>query len=71
MIDERTLEIISSCWVRFRRVYSVEELDDECKHIICTFLLKIAEDDGEFATDLELQDDLQLCQKFERKEVKG
>ncbi|BAB66405.1 hypothetical protein STK_13444 [Sulfurisphaera tokodaii str. 7] len=68
-LDERTLEKIADCWVRFRRVMHVSELDEDCKHVICTFLLKIAEDDKDFIDDLEIREDVEFCQKSERKPV--
>ena len=69
MIDERTLDIISSCWVKFRRVQTVTELDDQCKHVICTFLLKIATDDPTAFDDPELAADIQICRKHADPEV--
>ncbi|WP_198429658.1 hypothetical protein [Sulfurisphaera tokodaii] len=47
----------------------VSELDEDCKHVICTFLLKIAEDDKDFIDDLEIREDVEFCQKSERKPV--
>lgn len=62
MIDNRTLEIISSCWVKYRHAESIRELDEDCKHILCTFILKIAKDDEEFAEDMK--EDVDYCRRI-------
>ena len=67
MIDERTLEKIAGCWVKYRKVLHVGDLEECCRHVICTFLLKIAEDDSTFIDDMELGEDVSYCRKFERK----
>ncbi|BBG24124.1 hypothetical protein [Sulfuracidifex tepidarius] len=71
MIDERTLELISNCWVKFRHVMHVSQLCEDCKHVMCVFLLKIAEDDKEFADDLDLKEDVEYCERLEKVTVPG
>mgnify|MGYP001772790409 CR=1 FL=1 len=66
-IDEKTLDLISDCWVKYRHTIHVSELNDCCKYVICRFLTKIAEDDREFAESEEFRGDIEYC----KKEVKG
>nr|WP_011225212.1 hypothetical protein [Sulfolobus islandicus]CAG38254.1 hypothetical protein [Sulfolobus islandicus] len=60
-----------NCWLKFRRVYSVKDLDDDCKHVMCVFLLKIKEDDESFIDDLEIREDVEYCERVERKIILG
>lgn len=62
-LDQRTLEIIADCWVKFRRTQIVRELDQPCRHIICTFLLKIAQDDPTWKDDPEIREDIGACMR--------
>jgi uncharacterized protein YutD len=64
MEDEKTLKKIAHCWVEYRKVSHVQDLDEYCRYAICAFLLKIAEDDRDFVEDLELQEEVSYCNKY-------
>ena len=63
-MDERTLDLISDCWARFRKTQSVMELNDTCRHAVCVFLLKIAAVDPESTNDPEIAGDIKACSKY-------
>lgn len=52
-----------NCWLKFRRVDSIKQLEEDCQQLICKFFNAI--DDPSFTEDLE--EDIQYCRKFERK----
>jgi len=54
-----------SCWLKFRRVDNIQQLEEDCQQLICKFFNAIANDDPSFTEDLE--EDIQYCRKFERK----
>jgi len=53
-----------NCWLKFRRVDNIQQLEGDCQQLICKFFNAIANDDPSFTEDLE---DIQYCRKFERK----
>ena len=63
MIDQKALDVVAGCWVKFRRVQSVEELDEDCRSVICALLLRIAQDDPTWRDDPELSEDIAICSK--------
>ena len=63
-LDQKTLDSIVKCWVKFRRVQTVTDLDESCREVICTFLLAIAQDDPTAYDDPELSEDIALCSKL-------
>lgn len=71
VLDQKTLDVVAGCWVKFRRVQTVRELDEGCKDVICTFLLKIAADDPTAYEDPELREDLAACSKVGREASSG
>ncbi|BDB96995.1 hypothetical protein SACC_00120 [Saccharolobus caldissimus] len=71
MMSENTLNLISDCWVVLGHLMHVNELDSNCRHVICIFLLKIKEDDRDLIDHLDLREDVEFCEKFERKTVPG
>ena len=66
VLDQRTLEIVSNCWIKLRHVQTVRELDEDCKSVICALLLRIAADDPTAYEDPELREDLAACSKVGR-----
>ncbi|ACR42199.1 hypothetical protein [Saccharolobus islandicus] len=54
-----------NCWLKFRKVDSIKQLEEDCQQLICKFFNAIANDDKEFANDLE--EDIEYCRKFERR----
>ena len=55
-----------SCWLKFRRVDNIQQLEEDCQQLICKFFNVIANDDPSFTEDLE---DIQYCRKFERRVI--
>ena len=55
-----------SCWLKFRRVDNIQQLEGDCQQLICKFFNAIANDDPSFTEDLE---DIQYCRKFERRVI--
>jgi len=57
-----------NCWLKFRKVDNIQQLEGDCQQLICKFFNAIANDDPSFTEDLE---DIQYCRKFERVIVPG
>lgn len=66
-LDQKTLDSIVKCWVKFRHAQAVTELDESCREVICTFLIAIASDDPTVYDDQELSEDIALCSKLNAK----
>ena len=55
------LDRFINCWLKYRKVDSVRQLDGECQQLICKFINAIANDDKDFVE--ELKEDVEYCSR--------